>query len=116
MPANKHALIRYKTIDRCLRNRYRKWTLEDLIEACSKALYEAEGISKGISMRTVQGDIQMMRSNKLGYNAPIEVYDLKYYRYADDKYSIMNMPSLQTIMKSCKKLWICSDNYLTLIS
>lgn len=92
MPANKHALIRYKTIDRCLRNRYRKWTLEDLIEACSKALKEAEGISKGISMRTVQGDIQMMRSNKLGYNAPIEVYDLKYYRYADDKYSIMNMP------------------------
>ncbi len=90
MPANKHALIRYKTIDRCLRNRYRKWTLEDLIEACSKALKEAEGISKGISMRTVQGDIQMMRSNRLGYNAPIEVYDLKYYRYADDSYSIMD--------------------------
>ena len=83
MPANKNALIRYKTIDNCLRNRYRRWTLEDLVEACSEALYDMEGIRKGVSVRTVQGDIQMMRSDKLGYNAPIEVYDHKYYRYAD---------------------------------
>ena len=32
MSINKLALIRYKAIDECLRNRYRKWTLEDLIE------------------------------------------------------------------------------------
>ncbi len=92
MPANKNALIRYKTIDRCLRNRYRRWTIEDLVDACSDALYELEGIRKGISLRTVQGDIQMMRSDKLGYNAPIEVYDLKYYRYADPEYSINDLP------------------------
>lgn len=95
MPANKNALIRYKTIDNCLRNRYRRWTLEDLVDACSDALYEMEGIRKGISVRTVQGDIQMMRSDKLGYNAPIEVYDHKYYRYGLDGYSIMNMPMSQ---------------------
>lgn len=95
MPANKNALIRYKTIDQCLRNPYRRWTLEDLVEACSDALYEAEGITKGVSLRTVQGDIQIMRSDKLGYNAPIEVYDTKYYRYADEDYSIMNMPLSQ---------------------
>jgi hypothetical protein len=47
MPANKNALIRYKTIDRCLRNRYRKWTLDDLVEACTDALYDMEGITKG---------------------------------------------------------------------
>ena len=92
MPANKNALIRYKTIDRCLRNRYRRWTIEDLVDACSDALYDMEGISKGISLRTVQGDIQMMRSDKLGYNAPIEVYDQRYYRYADPQYSITDMP------------------------
>ena len=74
MPVNRNALIRYKTIDNCLRHRNRRWTLEDLIEACSDALYEYEGIDKGISKRTVQMDIQMMRSDKLGYNAPIEVY------------------------------------------
>lgn len=42
MPANKNALIRYKTIDNCLRNRYRRWTLDDLVEACSDALYDME--------------------------------------------------------------------------
>jgi len=95
MPANKNALIRYKTIDNCLRNRYRTWTLEDLVDACSDALYDLEGIRKGVSVRTVQGDIQMMRSDKLGYNAPIEVYDHKYYRYADEDYSITDMPLSQ---------------------
>lgn len=88
MPANKNALLRYRVIDQCLRNRYRRWTIEDLVEACSNALYDMEGIRKGVSLRTVQADIQMMRSDKLGYNAPIEVYDQKYYRYADSNYSI----------------------------
>lgn len=95
MPANKNALIRYKTIDNCLRNCYRRWTLDDLVEACSDALYDCEGITKGVSLRTIQSDIQMMRSDKLGYNAPIEVYDHKYYRYADPDYSIINMPLSQ---------------------
>ena len=92
MPVNKNALIRYKTIDACLRNRYRRWTLDDLVDACSDALYEMEGITKGVSVRTVQMDIQIMRSDKLGYNAPIEVYDRIYYRYADPDYSITDMP------------------------
>lgn len=92
MPVNKNALIRYKTIDHCLRNPYRRWTLQDLVNACSDALYEFEGIRRGVSLRTIQGDLQMMRSDKLGYNAPIEVYDTKYYRYSDRNYSIMNLP------------------------
>ena len=92
MPVNKNALLRYKIIDRSLRNRYRRWTIEDLVDAVSDALYEMEGISKGVSIRTVQSDIQIMRSDKLGYNAPIEVYDQKYYRYADPNYSITDMP------------------------
>ena len=92
MPANKNALIRYKTIDNCLRNRYRRWTLDDLVDACCEALYDMEGITKGVCTRTVQMDIQIMRSDKLGYNAPIEVYDRIYYRYADPSYSITEMP------------------------
>ncbi len=92
MPANKNALIRYKTIDRCLRNRFKRWTIDDLVDACSDALYDMEGIMKGVSVRTVQGDIQMMRSDKLGFNAPIEVYDNKFYRYADRDYSISDNP------------------------
>ncbi len=92
MPINKNALVRYKTIDTCLRNRYRRWTLKDLIDACSDALYEYEGIDKGISRRTIQMDIQAMRSEKLGYNAPIVVYENKYYTYEDSGYSITDTP------------------------
>ncbi len=92
MPINRNALIRYTTIDKCLRNRFRKWTLEDLIEACSDALYEYEGIDKGVSKRTVQMDIQMMRSEKLGYNAPIIVQEKKFYTYEDPEYSITQLP------------------------
>ena len=92
MPANKNALIRYKTIDRCLRNRYRRWTLDDLVDACCDALFDMEGIAKGVCARTVQMDIQIMRSDKLGYNAPIVVYDKIYYTYADPDYSITEMP------------------------
>ncbi|MCB9047487.1 MAG: WYL domain-containing protein [Chitinophagales bacterium] len=92
MPVNRNALIRYKTIDACLRNRRRKWTLDMLIDKVSEALYEYEGIDKGISRRTVQADIQMMRSDKLGYNAPIVIAEKKYYTYEDPEYSITNIP------------------------
>ncbi len=100
MPVNRNALIRYKTIDNCLRNSYRKWTLEDLIDACSDALYEFEGIRKGISKRTIQMDIQLMRSEKLGYSAPIVVYENKYYKYADSDYSITNLPLSEQDIKN----------------
>lgn len=92
MPVNRNALIRYRTIDNCLQNRHRKWTLDNLIEACSEALYEFEGIDKGVSRRSVQADIEMMRSDKLGYEAPIIVVDKKYYTYSDKNYSITNIP------------------------
>ena len=92
MPVNRNALIRYRTIDKCLQNRRRKWTIEDLIDACSEALYEYEGIEKDISMRTIRLDLNAMRSSKLGYNAPIIVTDKKYYSYEDADYSIANIP------------------------
>lgn len=88
MSVNKLALLRYKTIDHCLQNRYRKWTLDDLVDAVSDALYEYEGIRGGVGKRTVQLDIQNMRSDKLGYSAPIVVTDKKYYTYEDLNYSI----------------------------
>ena len=98
MSINKLALIRYKTIDNCLQNRFRKWTLDDLIEACSEALYEYEGITSGVSKRAIQLDLQNMRSEKLGYNAPIVVKDKKFYTYEDKNYSITNIPLTQQDM------------------
>ncbi|WP_298416750.1 WYL domain-containing protein [uncultured Kordia sp.] len=98
MAINKNALIRYKTIDKCLQNHYRQWTLNDLIEACSDTLHEYEGREVNVSRRTVQLDIQMMRSDKLGYNAPIVVYDRKYYKYEDEEYSITDIPLTENDM------------------
>ena len=92
MPVTRNALLRYRTIDRCLRNRGRRWTLDDLIAAVSDALYEYEGRQVDVSKRTVQLDLQLMRSDKLGYRAPIEVYERKYYRYADPDYAITDSP------------------------
>lgn len=45
-----------------------------------------------IARRTVQLDIQMMRSDRLGYNAPIEVFERKYYRYAEPGFTITDSP------------------------
>ncbi|WP_419868324.1 helix-turn-helix transcriptional regulator [Chryseobacterium sp. CT-SW4] len=100
MSSNKNALIRYKTLDRCLKNKYRKYTLEDLIDECSEALFEYEGKESYVSKRTIQLDLQNMRSEKFGYEAPIEVYERKYYRYSDPDYSIHNISVNESDLKA----------------
>ena len=91
MPINRNTLLRYKTIDRMLRNG-RRATLQELIDACNDALLEFNGYG-GVSRRTIQHDIEEMRySRELGYYAPIKVVDRKYYRYSDHDYSITDVP------------------------
>lgn len=92
MPLNRSTLIRISTIDRCLQNRYRRWTINDLIEACTDALTEYEGRANPVSRRTFQNDLALMRSDRLGYNAPIVVRENKYYEYEDPDYSITHLP------------------------
>jgi hypothetical protein len=90
MPSNLNALIRYKTIDKCLSNPYRKWSIDDLIESCSSSLKEYRGIYTRISERTVREDLRIMRSDILGFNAPIVQQEGNYY-YEDPGYSIFNV-------------------------
>lgn len=91
MPINRNALLRYKTIDRMLKGG-RQATLEELIDACSDALYDYNGYGD-VGKRTIQNDLREMRySQALGYYAPIEVVGRKYYTYSDRSYSIMDMP------------------------
>lgn len=82
MAARSDALLRYKTIDSCLRDATRKYSLKDLINECSAAL------GRRVSTRTVQLDIQFMRNRKEGYGAPITVYENKYYKYRNPDYSL----------------------------
>ena len=92
MPINRATLIRISTIDKCLQNHYRRWTINDLIDACTDALAEFEGRSNSVSRRTFQNDLALMRSDRLGYNAPIVVRENKYYEYEDPDYSITHLP------------------------
>ncbi len=92
MPLNRATLIRISTIDKCLQNRYRRWTINELIDACTDALAEFEGRSNPVSRRTFQNDLALMRSDRLGYNAPIVVRENKYYEYEDPDYSITHLP------------------------
>ncbi|WP_299826005.1 WYL domain-containing protein [uncultured Pontibacter sp.] len=105
--ANKNKLVRLKVLDRCFRNKFRRYTLDDLMEECSEALEEYEGVYKGISKRSVQEDIKDMRSGKFGYEAPI-VCEEGYYFYSDRNFSITNTPlteeDYQTIRNSLSVL------------
>ena len=94
MPANLNALIRYKTIDLCLSNRHRQWTIKDLMVACSEALREHRGMNTGVSERTLRDDIRVMRSNILGFNAPIKQRDGIYF-YSDPSFSIFQASAVK---------------------
>lgn len=91
MPTNFDALIRYHTIDKCLQNHFRKWSIEDLGRACFEALDEARYRSEKITVspRTIENDIRIMRGGQLGYNAPI-IREKGYFSYSDKAYSIKN--------------------------
>ncbi len=91
MPTNLNALVRYKTIDNCLRNNTTLWTIEKLQEACTEATGEFRGLYKEISERTIRDDIRVMRSEILGFNAPIICKD-GCYQYSDANYSIFDVP------------------------
>ena len=43
MPDNKHAVLRYETIDQCLGNSRRVYHWQELLEACNDAIYERYG-------------------------------------------------------------------------
>lgn len=93
MPANKYALLRYRIIDRCLRNKRSPYpSKEDLRAACEEALYGSEG--EHISMSTIDKDIWAMRNEgELGYYAPIK-FSKEYggYFYEDPEYTITEVP------------------------
>jgi len=91
MPTNLNALIRYKSIDACLKNPFSNCTISHLQEVCSQSMGEKRGIYRLISERTIRDDIRVLKSDILGFNAPIEFEDGK-YSYTDPDYSIFSIP------------------------
>lgn len=94
MSTNKNALIRYKILDECFSNPYKKFFIEDLIETCMNKLSEYLGMESSVSRRQILEDIKFMKSFA-GYDAPIETYRESrrgYYRYSDLDFSILKKP------------------------
>lgn len=90
MPHIKNALIRFRIIDRCLRNKYAPFpTKQDLREKCEEALF---GFSEGSNIcdSTIEKDMFAM---KMEHDAPIK-YSKRHagYYYADPDFSINDIP------------------------
>jgi predicted DNA-binding transcriptional regulator YafY len=109
MPKNKFASFRYRILNDCFRNKYKKYTLRDLIDVVSEKLYEEYGITS-VSKRTIQDDIRVMRHDPpTGYGAPIVCHN-GYYYYEDKDFSIYNcnfskedLQTLDQISQLCKQ-------------
>jgi predicted DNA-binding transcriptional regulator YafY len=102
----KNAQIRYRIIDRCLRNKYKpNPTKQDLREACEEALYGSVD-GNNICDSTIEKDLFAMR---LDHDAPIKYSKVtKGYFYEDEEFSIDNIPltsqDLQAIQFAAKTL------------
>lgn len=89
MPANKRALLRYETIDRCLSDTRKVYNIETLREACNAEIYRCycEG---SIEVRQLYKDIKYMKEH---FDAPIESVRIgrrKIIRYSNPNFSIWN--------------------------
>jgi len=61
MAVTKNAVLRYRILDECFSNPYRKFFLEDLVAVCSSKLSEYYGHEFSIAKRAIQYDIAFMK-------------------------------------------------------
>lgn len=104
MATNKHAIIRYKALDKCFRNRGRKYSFEDLRDEVNLALSDFDSTTGGIQTRQLRDDIKFMRSD-IGYDADIKTFKegrKHYYCYEDPSFSINNSPLNSTEAEQLK--------------
>jgi len=71
MAQNKNAQLRYKALDKCFSNQFKRFYINDLIEYYSEVLKNHYLEDKGVSRRQILDDINFMCS-EAGFDAPIE--------------------------------------------
>lgn len=93
MPTNKNASFRYRVLNQCFTNPgRRRWTLDALIEEVSRHMLLEFGHDTTVGKRTIQGDLNLMRSPRpRGFGAPI-VCRRGHYFYNDPSFSIESVP------------------------
>lgn len=94
MSVTKNALIRYHALDKCFSNFGRKFSNEDLLEACNNALYDYNFANEGIKKRQLFEDIKFMESSQ-GWEIPLQRNKegrTVFYKYENKDFSINNQP------------------------
>jgi predicted DNA-binding transcriptional regulator YafY len=100
MPRVKNALLRYRVIDKCLRNKYKPYpSKQDLRHACEDLLF-GSSIGEHISDSTIEKDLYAMR---MEHDAPIK-YSKRYdgYYYTDAAFSMNSVPLSEDDIESIK--------------
>jgi predicted DNA-binding transcriptional regulator YafY len=99
MPHIKNALIRYRIIDRMLRNKYKPYpSKQQLREACEDELFGSQG--SNLCDSTIEKD---MFSMKMEHDAPIK-FSKKHggYYYEDPNFSINDIPLSEDELSSIR--------------
>ncbi len=91
MAANKNPMIRYQVLDRCLRNRYKRYYIEDLVAACNEALLEYSEKYEPVKKRQIYKDLNFMEE-KWGNINRIPDGRRKYFQWEDSEFSISKLP------------------------
>ena len=87
MPVDKQVLLRYQVLNKCFRNRYRDYTIDDLVDECNKALRRID--KPDVSKRTVQNDINILEADYgILLNDKLRLGKKRIYRYVDTNYTI----------------------------
>lgn len=87
MPVDKQVLLRYQVLNRCFRNRYKEYTIDDLVNECNKALRKAD--KPDVSKRTIQNDINILETDYgIILNEKLKRGRQRLYRYRDTDFSL----------------------------
>ena len=87
MPVDKQVMLRYQVLNKCFRNRYRDYTINDLVDECNKALRRID--KPDVSKRTIQNDINILEADYgIELDEKLKQGKKRLYRYVDTNYSI----------------------------
>lgn len=87
MPVDKQVLLRYQVLNRCLRNKYREYTIDDLVDECNKALRRMD--KPDVSKRTIQKDLNAIEADyHILLDENLRQGHKRVFRYADINQSI----------------------------
>lgn len=113
LPTNKHAIIRYQTLDKCFRNVGRNYAIEDLVKECNNSIYEYTGKEEGIKKRQLYDDIRFMESEQ-GWSIELKkVKDVRrvFYKYENSNFSISNQPLNETEANQLREALLTLDRF-----